>query len=249
MAGLRRKRLCTFCVRKGRAIEFSALLKLYDSLREADILATPRPWCTDKIIAVLVLTADTAFAGANIAAATALGAALELVALPVGAGGGTRKPPGTLCALGHGVVQALGQAALGARSLARAAAALATSGTHEAMLLAVAARVSRAHTDVSTAGTAGATLEIDAVRIRASDGVARASCALCHWVFVAWLPLVTALAARCSTRVAAALTPSLAREGIPEVVLAAKIALCLAYLPTALAVTAWKHDALVVFAC
>ena len=115
---------------------------------------------------------------------------------------GARIPARKLSPLGHGIVQALGDAAFASRGLARVATALAVSATHEVATRTLAARVTGPNTDVTAAGAADAALKLLAMASDTFDGIRCAGCALGHWVLVPWLPLVAALAARSGTSVA-----------------------------------------------
>jgi len=137
-------------------------------------------------------------------------------------------------------------AAFAARCLARVATAFAVGPTHKAVAGAFAADTTWSHTDVATTRAARTALERIAVRVDAFDRVPSARRALRHRVFVAWLPLVAALAAGSSASIAAALAACLAREGVAKVISAAEIALGLAHIPTALAVAAAKFNAVLV---
>jgi len=155
--------------------------------------------------------------------------------------GGTGIPPGALRALGDGVVQALGQAALGARSLARVAAALVAASAHEVVVHAFAARVTGANADVSTARAARSALELVAVLVRARDTLVdlRALGAFGHRILGQPRPaLVAALAPGGGACVAAALATPLTGESVAVLVLAAEVPLGLADVATALPVAA-----------
>jgi len=216
------------------------------SSAQADILAAPAAGSANEIGPFLILAARAACSSAHVTAAGALCTAQKFVSMAIVANRGARIPARTPCPLRHGIVQALGDAALASRGLARVATALAVSATHEVATRTLAASVTGPNTDVTTAGAADAALKFLAMASDTFDGIRCAGCALGHWVLVPWLPLVAALASRSGTSVATALAALLTRERITQFVAAAEIALGLASVATALTIATGEEMAPIV---
>jgi len=197
-------------------------------------------------MAILVLATSTAWTGANVATARAARTTQELCTVAIRARDGPGIPSSALGVLRHGVIEALGPATLAALSLARVATAFAPMATCETVLHAVAAHIARSHTNVATARASCSALEIVPVRVGAGDRVTCARSALCHWVLVASLPLVAALAPGRCARVSTASPTVLAREEIPIVVPATAVAFCLTDISTTLSIAAWKWKSVAV---
>jgi len=118
---------------------------------QADILAAPAAGSANEIGPFLILAARAACSSTDVTAAGALRTAQKLISIAIVANRGARIPARTLRPLGHGVVQALGDAALASRGLARVATALAVCAAHEVATRTLAASVAGPNTDVTAA--------------------------------------------------------------------------------------------------